>query len=289
MHLDQERSLLQIARVASQARQEFVEHEGRKVCWRSFGAGPLVVLLHGGHGNWLHWLRNIEALAVHHTVLVPDLPGYGDSDEPIPGSGLPALLDLTMATLNQLVGTAKPIDLVGFSFGGLVAAHVAAQRPQVRHLVLLGPTGHRGRRRPRGELRSWKKAAQSTDAHAVAAVMRHNLAVHMLHTAKQDIDPMAVHIHTQACLHTRFRSKEISQSGGLPEALRQRSGPSLLVWGEHDVTAEPEVISRALLEWVPDCKTQLIEGAGHWVQFERADDINRLLLAWFSTDPKDMT
>ncbi len=289
MHLDQERSVLQIARLATQARQEFVEHKGRRVCWRCFGTGPFVVLLHGGHGNWLHWFRNIETLAMHYTVLVPDLPGYGDSDEPIPSGGLSALLDLTIATLNQLVGADSSINLVGFSFGGLVAAHIASQRPHVRHLVLLGPTGHRGRRRPRGELQSWKMAAQLTDELSVAAVMRHNLAVHMLSTAKDDIDPLAVHIHTKACLHTRFRSKEISQSGGLPETLRQRSGSSLLVWGEHDVTAEPEVISRALLEWVPDCKTQLIEGAGHWVQFERADDINRLLLAWFSTDPKDMT
>ena len=275
--------------LVSQARCEFIDHEGRRVCWRGFGAGRPVVLLHGGHGSWLHWVRNIEALAAHHAVWVPDLPGYGDSDDPVPGGGLPSLVGPVMATLNQLVGAETPIDLVGFSFGGLVAAHLAAQRPQVQRLALLGPAGHEGRRRPRGALRSWKVAMQCADPAALDEVMRHNLAMHMLNAAASDIDPLAVQIHTEACLRTRFRSKEISQGGGLMAVLAQRRGPSLLAWGEHDVTADPGVIARALADKVPDCQTHLIEGAGHWVQFERADDINRLLLAWLSADLKDMT
>jgi pimeloyl-ACP methyl ester carboxylesterase len=112
--------------------------------------------------------------------------------------------------------------------------------------------------------------------------MRHNLAMHMLHTAAEDIDPLAVKIHTDACLRTRFHSKEISQGGGLLEALMQRTGPSLLVWGEHDVTADPEVIAPALADSLPDGVAHLIDGAGHWVQYERADEINALLLGFFS-------
>lgn len=271
-----------IERLTSQARCEFVGHEGRRMCWRGFGTGSPLVLLHGGHGSWLHWVCNIEALASHHTVWVPDLPGYGDADEPLPGGGLPSLLEPTIATLNHVVGVDTPIDLVGFSFGGLVAAHLAAQRPRVRRLALLGPGGHQTRRRPRGELRSWKAAAQSADPTALDEVMRHNLAMHMLHTAAQEIDPLAVQIHTDACLHTRFRSKEISQGGGLQEVLAQRQGPSLLVWGEHDVTADPEVIAPALAGSLTDGRACVIQGAGHWVQYERAEEVNALLLDWLS-------
>ena len=140
-----------ITRLTNQAKSEFVGHEGLRICWHKFGAGSPLVLLHGGHGSWLHWVCNIEALASHHTVWVPDLPGYGDADEPLPGGGLPSLLEPTIATLNHVVGVDTPIDLVGFSFGGLVAAHLAAQRPRVRRLALLGPGGHQTRRRPRGE------------------------------------------------------------------------------------------------------------------------------------------
>jgi CubicO group peptidase (beta-lactamase class C family) len=38
---------------------------GPSVTWRRFGSGPHLVLLHGGHGSWLHWVRNIEFLARH--------------------------------------------------------------------------------------------------------------------------------------------------------------------------------------------------------------------------------
>ena len=55
------------------------------------------------------------------------------------------------------------------------------------------------------------------------------------------------------------------------------------------MTADPEALIRALSESMPHCRTYRIEGAGHWVQFERPDEINRLLLAWLSTDLKDMT
>ena len=55
---------------------------GGRTVWRVWGSGPAIVLLHGGHGSWTHWLANIPALAEGHTLLVPDMPGYGDSDRP---------------------------------------------------------------------------------------------------------------------------------------------------------------------------------------------------------------
>lgn len=47
--------------------------------WHRWGSGPTVVLFHGGFGSWTHWIRNVEVLARHYTVLAADLPGLGDS------------------------------------------------------------------------------------------------------------------------------------------------------------------------------------------------------------------
>lgn len=264
-----------IARVQAQAQQHTCEFEGRLVCWRRFGEGPPLVLVHGGHGSWLHWIRNIEALAGHFTVWVPDLPGYGDSDDAGPG-GLQGLLNATLASLDALIGAGTSIDLIGFSFGGLVAAHMAARRQNIRRLVLLGPGGHSGQRRPRDELLNWHKAK---DEAALAAYMHHNLAMHMVHDPAH-IDAMAVRVHTDSCLRTRFRSKEISQAGGLSAALDQHDSELLLIWGEHDVTAVPDVVARALIEGHPRRQARIVPAAGHWVQYEAAGETNRLLLNW---------
>lgn len=261
------------------ARTEQVAWSGGRVCWRGFGSGSPVVLVHGGHGSWLHWARNIEALAAQHTVWALDLPGFGDSDA-LAGEGLTPLLAATRSTLDTLIGPDTPLQLVGFSFGGLVAAHLAAQRPHVQRLALLGPGGHQGRRRPKGELINWKPAWRAGDAAAVEQAMRHNLAMHMLSAAAADIDPLALRIHTEACVRTRFRSKEISRSGGLAEALATYAGPTLLAWGEHDVTAEPAHIASQLAAPLNDAQTRVVDGAGHWVQYERADEINAMLLTW---------
>lgn len=265
--------------LSAQARTERVAWAGGQVCWRGFGSGTPVVLVHGGHGSWLHWVRNIEALAGQHTVWVPDLPGFGDSDAP-EGEGLASLLAPTRSTLDALIGAQTPLQLVGFSFGGLVAAHLAAQRPQVRRLALLGSGGHQGQRRPRGELVNWKPAWRAGDAPAVERAMRHNLAMHMLSGAPDEIDALALRVHTEACVRTRFRSKEISRAGGLADALARCAGPTLLAWGEHDVTAEPATIAAALAAPLRDAHTRTVAGAGHWVQYERADAINPLLLSW---------
>ncbi|MBU7573338.1 MAG: alpha/beta hydrolase [Hydrogenophaga sp.] len=265
--------------LSAQARTERVAWAGGQVCWRGFGSGSPVVLVHGGHGSWLHWVRNIDALAAQHTVWVPDLPGFGDSDAP-EVEGLVALLDPTLFTLDTLIGPGTPLQLVGFSFGGLVAAHLAAQRPQVKRLALLGTGGHQGPRRPKGELVNWKPAWRAGDAAAVEQAMRHNLAMHMLSGAADGIDPLALRVHTEACVRTRFRSKEISRAGGLAGALAVYAGPTLLAWGEHDVTAEPARIAPALAAPLPEARTRVVAGAGHWVQYEQADAINPLLLDW---------
>jgi pimeloyl-ACP methyl ester carboxylesterase len=64
-----------------------------------------LVLLHGGSGSWMHWLRNIPALVDSgRWVLVPDLPGFGDSAVPAGGSDADALPEPMEQGLNMLVG-----------------------------------------------------------------------------------------------------------------------------------------------------------------------------------------
>jgi hypothetical protein len=87
--------------------------------WHQWGRGRTVVLFHGGHGSWTHWLRNIEALSARYRVLAADLPGLGDSATPPLPHNPDTLSDIVAGGLRTLLAPGEQADLVGFSFGGM--------------------------------------------------------------------------------------------------------------------------------------------------------------------------
>lgn len=261
-----------------------IEAEGLRTVWRSWGEGPALVLLHGGHGAWTHWVRNIEALAAHHRVWVPDMPGFGASDGLLGDPHAPdrdqRFLSLLRAGLQQLPALSAGFDLVGFSFGGLVAARLvswAEAAPAVRRLALIGSAGHGGVRRQVHELQNWR-ALQGQDRWTAHA---HNLRSFMLHDPEH-VDALALVVHAQASAATRFRSKQLSRTALLAACLDRFAGPTLLLWGEHDVTATPAEIGPALVQGHPERQCVILPDAGHWLQYEQSATVNRLLNDWFS-------
>jgi pimeloyl-ACP methyl ester carboxylesterase len=249
---------------------------GKRMAWRRFGDGPPLVLLHGGHGSWLHWVRNIDALAASHSLWLPDLPGYGDSD-PIEASGIEEIVDATAYSIDRLIGAGKAIDLGGFSFGGLVASRLAASRGHVRKLAVIGTAGHGLESRYTLEMRNWRLARAPE---ALWSALRNNLAALMIHDPR-DIDTLALEVHRVCCTATRFRSKTISRSSLLAPILEGVDAPVLLVWGEHDVTTVPEHAARSIARERSGIEWCIVPDAGHWAQYERSTAVNPLLLAWF--------
>lgn len=270
-----------IQRVEANAEIHDVPANGHRVRWRVFGHGSPLVLLHGGHGSWLHWIRNVEALAQEHRVLVPDMPGFHDSDDlevdSADGDILGALVERLREGLRTLLGATTAFGLVGFSFGGLVAARVAAVMPEVRRLALLGPAGHGLPRRQTEPLENWRA---SSDPFERREALRRNLNSFMLRPA-HGRDELALAIHERSCMRTRLRSRALSRAGGLQALLSALQPPVLMLWGEDDVTAHPAEVAVALREGRLDREWCLLAEAGHWVQYERPAEVNNLLLGWF--------
>jgi len=85
--------------------------------WRTWGSGPPLVLLHGSHGSWAHWIRNVDDLASFRQIWVPDLPGCGESTPPPRLDDGAHVAELLPPVLDELLGSRFPIDVVGFSMG----------------------------------------------------------------------------------------------------------------------------------------------------------------------------
>jgi 2-hydroxy-6-oxonona-2,4-dienedioate hydrolase len=252
--------------------------QGGTMRWRRFGAGAPLLLIHGGHGSWLHWARNIEALARQRTVWVPDLPGFGASD-PVGGAGgMDDLLSALHGTLVELIGAHTPLEVAAFSFGTVVALRLATRHP-VSRLALLGAAGHGGARRPFGTMINWRECVEVEERRAALA---HNLRAFMLHDPAA-ADGLALAVYELSCVNTRFRSKEVSLAAALPAMLHALGGiPVLGLWGGEDVTlAAPHEVARRIGAGLPNAHWHLAPHAGHWVQYEQAQAVNAALNGWF--------
>lgn len=268
----------------AQGRRIDVPFREGTVRWRRFGDGPPLVLLHGGHGSWMHWLRNIPALAEHHTVWVPDLPGFGESSD-VPDDGsthgpLERLVDALDATFPAVLGDTAEVNLAAFSFGALVTAHLHRRGRRLRRIALLGPAAHGGPRGPAVAMPPWRHTETATTREEA---LRHNLLAFMLHRPAS-VDAAALHAQEHASLRCRLRVvREVSRASHLGDLLHDFEGPMLCAWGSQDATAIAPQVGPMLSGAHPRRTWRELDGAAHWVQYERADDINAMLLSWFAT------
>lgn len=261
---------------ARASRHESV-HAGRRMVWHRWGAdaGEPVVLLHGGSGSWTHWLRNVETLAATgRAVWAPDLPGFGESDRPATGNDADAMVEPLSTALREWFG-ASPVDVVGFSFGGLVGGLAAAGHPeQVRRLVLVGAPALALSGLRLG-LTEWRHLPTSQER---AAVHRANLAALMLHH-RESITPLAVALHAANLERDRLRRRKLARTEALQMALPQVRCPMAAIYGRDDVLYRDRTDAlEASLRSLPLMQSfEFVEGAGHWVQFERAEAFDAAL------------
>ena len=253
---------------------------GEQSCRQSL---PPVVLFHGGSGSWTHWLRNIPALVQSgREVLVPDLPGFGDSAMPLFGTDADAVPEPIEQGLKILLGH-RACDLVGFSFGGMVAGFIAAQFPsRASRLVLVGAPGLGIAPEKAIRLSSWRHLSEPAQRDAAH---RSNLAALMLYRPEA-ITELALRLHVANVLRDRMKGRSLSRTDLLARRLAQVRCPVDAIYGNEDALYRGRMqdLEPALRQAVGFASLKLIERAGHWVQFERADAFNEALLSVLGPD-----
>jgi 2-hydroxy-6-oxonona-2,4-dienedioate hydrolase len=248
--------------------------EGTMV-WRVWGSGPPLVLFHGGYGSWTHWIRNVLPLSRGFTVVAPDLPGLGASATPPEPHTAEGLARIIVDGLDLVLPRREPLHLAGFSFGGVLGGHVAAQLgDRVRAFTVVGSNGLGLVRQPTDLQRVPADAAAET----ALAIHRHNLGALMIADPAK-IDELAVYLQSTNAPRARVRSRRFSRADTLARALPLISARLDGIWGGRDATAYPHLDERAqtLRSHQPQSRFEIISGAGHWVQYEAADRFNPLL------------
>jgi 2-hydroxy-6-oxonona-2,4-dienedioate hydrolase/4,5:9,10-diseco-3-hydroxy-5,9,17-trioxoandrosta-1(10),2-diene-4-oate hydrolase len=277
-------------------RERTVNVAGKPIFVAEAGDGLPVIMLHGGGpgaSGVSNYSRNIDSLAKHFRVIVPDMPGYGRSVKGVDQSDpFGYLADMIRGLLDELgVGTAC---LVGNSYGGAAALRLALDAPQrVGKLVLMGPGGIGTTRRvPTAGLKSLLAyyGGDGPSRDKLETFIRNYLVyegacvpdslIDTRYAASVDpevvADPPLRRPSGPAALRTLWRM-DLTRD----KRLKHLQTPTLVLWGLDDKVNRPSG-GPMLANLMPNAELVMTSRTGHWMQWERAELFNRMAVDFLS-------
>ncbi len=252
--------------------------------FREGGRGDPVLLLHGfGASSVWQWQPQLAALTPRHRVIVPDLLWFGASRGAPGAFTLEAQVEAVLAMLDFL-GVEK-LDVVGMSYGGMVAWRLATLHPErVGKLVLVASPG---------------PAYLPADFEALKARFAHLEPEELFVPSRQEtvqtlIDlawyrppraPAFARKQVIRDLYGTFREEKLaligslrSLLGALPDPPHPLPWPVLLLWGRQDPVFPLEMAERLHTLLGEGCQLHIIEKARHAPNLERVREFNRALV-----------
>jgi pimeloyl-ACP methyl ester carboxylesterase len=245
---------------------------------------PVVVMLHGFTGSKENWYPLAERLRGKYRLLIPDLPGWGESErKPGDDYGFVAQAARVDAFIRAL-SPRRPVVLLGHSMGGGIAALVAARYPQdIARVGLLDAAGVRFRDNPFGiDVLAGKNPFAVTDN---ASLRRYIDTVFHRPEAKPWIPwPASRGLITrrradagfeQAVLDRIGRSDERFLPGDEAVAIDQ---PALLLWCRQDAVIDPSALDLYAAK-IPQAAKVLLDDCGHMSLMEKPDAVADAVVA----------
>jgi pimeloyl-ACP methyl ester carboxylesterase len=233
------------------------------------GSGPPLVYLHGPWGLAPD-RAFLGRIAASNTVYAPKFPGTSRGDHDAVHA-LDSWLDIVVyyGELFDALELSAPA-LVGHSFGGLVAAEIAAAAPKsVSRLALIDPVGLWLDDHP---VQNWmilsdkaRRAALFADPDGEAAKRFFDIPA----DAVDRVDTQAQFIWSQAC--TGKFVWPIADRG-LSSRIHRIAAPTLIVWGDADRVVAPGY-AQDFAKRISGAHVTMIQRAGHLPQLERPDAV----------------
>lgn len=267
----------------SEYASHFVEAGGHRLHYLDQGSGPPLVLLHGGgpaaYGA-IHYRNNIEPLAAHFRVLVPDFPNFGKSSHATFSEAQSGINARAIDAFMGAIGVSSAA-VAGYSMGGSAAISLAAHYPaRVTKLALLGAGGT--------SLPSLFVPAPADGARTLMAFAQN--------PTRDNFDlAFRAFVYDAACFESGLIDglwTEFQQTPPAPtNATRPRDNlvpdlamikaETLIMKGRDDRLA-PLDQGLAALWAIPQASLHVFARCGHWMQYEKAGELNRQLISFLT-------
>jgi abhydrolase domain-containing protein 6 len=246
-----------------------VDVDGHRIAYLHGGEGETLLLLHGFAANKDHWTMIARLLTPHFRVIVPDLPGFGDSSRHAAASyGLhEQLARLALFADSLALGQ---FHLGGNSMGGYLACHFALRFPQrVKSLWLLAPAGVMGAEKSETLtlLEAGENPLVATDMAAfdrLAALCFHKQP----YMPAQFKRPLLATAAADAPFNNKIFSEMFVEPVALETAVAGLAARTLVVWGDNDRVLHPSALD-ILRPLLSDAEFILMRDMGHVPMIER--------------------
>lgn len=271
-----------------------VDVDGTSMHYLIGGSGPTLVLVHGYPQTSYEWYSVMPALAEHYTVVVPDLPGAGQSGAPRSGYDKVSMAKSIHGMLSA-AGHDTNVRMVGHDIGTMVAyAYAATYRSSVERLMLTeAPIPDKvvysyPSLTPQGP-GFWNFGffsltnglpEQTIDQHEsewVAGFVDW-LTVDKEAFTREDTDVYACFLRADAHLRASFEwfrafprdNTQVARMGRRPLAM-----PVLAVGADHSLASSVGTQARS---YARDVTTRVVKSSGHWIWEEQPRAMTRMTL-----------
>ncbi len=286
---------MRASRGGSPATHDFSHHtafvDGIKIHYVREGTGEPVVLLHGWPQTWYMWRRVIGPLSEHHTVIAPDLRGFGHSSKPLHGYDKKTVAE-DIFRLVQMLGFAE-INLVGHDLGGPTAYAYASMHPEnVRRLAILDAALTIDDTQAARHYQRLFHLSLNAEPDIASALIKGRERIYLSHFFRDcynpaafspdDIDEYVASFSAPGAMRAgmaHYGAKAIDLEQRKEMSRTPLEMPVLALGG---ALSFRKGVLRACERVAKDVRGGVIEGAGHWLAEEQPEEVVRQLLAFFA-------
>jgi len=262
--------------------------------------GDLFILLHGFPEGAESWSRQLGPLAAAGCLTVAlDLRGYGLSDAPeaVDSYRIDHLVEDVRWMIKAFGRPAAHV--AGHDWGAIVAWFFAGRYPEMTMTLTALSVPHPAAL----AAASRDDEDQQQRSRYVALFLLEGKAEHVLEDEEyrrlramftigpnpdavpnKVIDGFVRSLSRPGRLTAalNYYRANLAQAGGAWEALNEIGpivSPTVLLWGDHDPALGKRAVDETAQHVQGDFRLEILEGAGHWLQFERPDEVSRALVS----------
>lgn len=247
---------------------------GLEINYLCKGEGETVLILHGWGSNIGVHSAMIDLLAQKYRVIAPDLPGFGESEEPDEPWSVDNYVDFILEFIKDF--NVSKLTLLGHSFGGRVIIKLCARELpfSVEKVILVDAAGVKPQVSPE---QKFKQAVYRKTKWVFSTALVKKVCPNLL----DDLRKKNGSADYNAASETMKKTLVNVVNEDLTELMPCVTCPALLIWGRND-TATPLSDGQTMEKLMPESALVVLENAGHFSFLDQSAQFLRILASFMN-------